>query len=270
MVTDGRLSDVAQQAGTDPDRRRQLGAGRRLRASRLGARPEGDRPVRPRPGLRRIDIAVGDVGRRAERASSPQGQLRRRARGAAVPRRRDASLLYPGNEPDRLLDRSPEMFIPVVQATVTYGGRHDRRAEPRRRPRQPGVSARGPAGRSADGRASPAAAWCAAGRGELDRSQPLSRARLGASVVALAGPDRARDGNRRPRAAGTIVGIAEDAVGEHLEVGADLLLREHVDDGSALVRGADEQQAARADRAREPACRRSAPCRRRSRHCWRG
>lgn len=31
--------------------------------------------------------------------------------------------LYPGSEPDRLLDRSAEMFLPVVGATVTMGGR---------------------------------------------------------------------------------------------------------------------------------------------------
>jgi hypothetical protein len=31
--------------------------------------------------------------------------------------------LYPGSEPDRLLDRSAEMFLPVVGATVTMGDR---------------------------------------------------------------------------------------------------------------------------------------------------
>lgn len=31
--------------------------------------------------------------------------------------------LYPGSEPDRLLDRATEMFVPVVDATATHEGR---------------------------------------------------------------------------------------------------------------------------------------------------
>ncbi len=31
--------------------------------------------------------------------------------------------LFPGSEPDRLLDRSNEMFVPVVDATASIGGR---------------------------------------------------------------------------------------------------------------------------------------------------
>lgn len=32
-------------------------------------------------------------------------------------------LLYPGSEPDSVLQRSSEMFVPVVDATATIGGR---------------------------------------------------------------------------------------------------------------------------------------------------
>ena len=31
--------------------------------------------------------------------------------------------LYPGSEPDSLLDRSSEMFVPIVEATATMGDR---------------------------------------------------------------------------------------------------------------------------------------------------
>ena len=79
MVTDGRLPDVLNKREPIPI------------ADVSWAPVDGSEPLAPAPGLKTIDPydlvlvftgidnAVGDVGRRAERPPSPQGQLRRRA-----------------------------------------------------------------------------------------------------------------------------------------------------------------------------------------------
>ena len=102
--------------------------------------------------------------------------------------------LYPGNEPDRLLDRSPEMFIPVVQATVTMGelaiGEPNRGVVLVNRAYLRGVQQVDPG----TGERPLATPGCSVGRGELDRSQSLTR--RGARPRGL----RRRLGRARPRA----------------------------------------------------------------------
>ena len=74
--------------------------------------------------------------------------------------------LYPGSEPERLLDRATEMFVPVVDATAYLDGQTLGRGD-RRDPRQPVLPARGRADRPADRRAAPEAARRAARRHQL-------------------------------------------------------------------------------------------------------
>ncbi len=87
--------------------------------------------------------------------------------------------LFPGSEPDRLLDRATEMFIPLVDATAYHDGRAADRGERRRGPGQPLLPARRRADRPADGDPGPDAAGRAAGRDELAGPLPLVAGRVG-------------------------------------------------------------------------------------------
>ena len=88
---DGRGPAVGcpQQARAGRHRGRQLGAGRWLRAARARPGPQDRRSVRPgdHPGRQRL--AARDERRREVRPPDPQGLVRGRARGAALPGRRD-------------------------------------------------------------------------------------------------------------------------------------------------------------------------------------
>ena len=237
----------AQQARTDRDHRRPVGPGRRLRADGRRARSQDRRSVRPgRRHRRRRFAARHDRGRQRPRTGSTRSRTRSRSRC-----RPTASIgtvyLHPGSEPDSLLSRSSEMFVPIVDATATMG---DRRVGPEHRdggPRQPPVHPRRRAGRcSGPGsatRSCPARRWAGrtgpiapdrrAGVGPGVRRARLPRARVGIRNPALGDRDRGRR--------------SEDAIGEDLEVGRDLLFREHLDHRPALVGGPDEEQAARSD-----------------------
>src|SRR5207245_6840006 len=121
MVIDGRLSDVLNRREPIPI------------VDVLWAPIDGSEPLAAAPGLKTIDpydlvlIFTGsgsdpemtDAERSAERVHKVNYDV-----ALEVPPYRvvGSVSLYPGNEPDRLLDRSPEMFIPVVEATVTRGG----------------------------------------------------------------------------------------------------------------------------------------------------
>ena len=165
--------------------------------------------------------------------------------------------LYPGSEPARLLDRSSEMFLPVVDARASLGGvpietdgvddilinrfylrgveQVDRStgraggADPRpdgRESRQHGLAGAGRPNPRPDGR----------------RPRPRARA-SGADGFLLAGEEpqaglRGRAGGRRD---------PEEGVGEGVEVRGDAFLGEHLDDRPALVGRTDEEQAAGAD-----------------------
>jgi hypothetical protein len=120
MVTDGRLSDVLNKREPIPI------------ADVSWAPVDGSEPLASAPGLKAIDpydlvlvftgstslSEMSDAERSANRVHKVNYDV-----GLEVPPYRvvGSVSLYPGNEPDRLLDRSPEMFIPVVQATVTLG-----------------------------------------------------------------------------------------------------------------------------------------------------
>ncbi len=75
--------------------------------------------------------------------------------------------LHPGSEPDRLLDRSSEMFVAIVDAVARLGDLEVTRPGGRRDPRQPVLPAWRRAGRQAHGRAAPEAARGPAGRRQL-------------------------------------------------------------------------------------------------------
>ncbi len=120
MLVDGRLSDVL-------NRREPIEI-----ADVRWAPADGTEPLTPAPGLKSIDpydlvlvfsgsgslSTMSDAERSAPRVHKVSYDVR-----LEVPPYRVVGTisLYPGTEPDRLLDRSPEMFIPVVQAYVTKG-----------------------------------------------------------------------------------------------------------------------------------------------------
>ena len=66
--------------------------------------------------------------------------------------------LHPGSEPDRLLDRSSEMFVAVADATARLGEVEVTDPRGRGHPRQPLLPAGRDPGRQADRRAAPEAA----------------------------------------------------------------------------------------------------------------
>ena len=82
--------------------------------------------------------------------------------------------LHPGSEPDRLLDRATEMFVPVVDAVAMFGDAAGRRSRRRDGPRQPLLPARRRAGRQADRAQGPEAARSAARRHHLARPVLIS------------------------------------------------------------------------------------------------
>ncbi len=148
-----------QQARADRDRRRHLGAGRRFVAARAGAGSEVDRSLRPRhrPGRRRLTARHDDDERTAHRVHKVSYEV-----ALEVPPYRVVGTvyLYPGSEPDSLLKRSSEMFVPIVDASATMGDQLVG-GDGVGHPGQPPVPARRRAGRRPDGRAASAAAGLA-------------------------------------------------------------------------------------------------------------
>ena len=93
---------------------------------------DGSAPLVPAPGLKSVDpydlilVLTGDVSlpdsgddeRAAHRVHKVSYEV-----ALEVPPYRviGTVLLYPGSEPDSLLNRSSEMFVPIVDATATLG-----------------------------------------------------------------------------------------------------------------------------------------------------
>jgi hypothetical protein len=122
MLVEGRLSDVLNRR--EP-----------IAITDVSWAPiDGSEPLAPAPGLKSIDpydlvlvLSGSDsmpVMSEEERAAHRVHKVNYEV-GLEVPPYRVVGTiaLYPGTEPERLLDRSPEMFIPVVGATVTAGDR---------------------------------------------------------------------------------------------------------------------------------------------------
>lgn len=121
MLVEGRLSDAL-------NRREPISL-----ADVQWAPMDGSEPMAAAPGLKSVDpydlvlVIAGEdslpVMTDAERSAH---KIHKVSYGVAleVPPYRVVGIvqLYPGYEPARLLDRSSEMFVPVVKATATMGG----------------------------------------------------------------------------------------------------------------------------------------------------
>ena len=121
MLIDGRISDALNKR--DPIDIVDV----------LWAPVDGSAALAPAPGLRNVDpydlvlVLAGDTladmteeERTAHRVHKVSYEV-----ALEVPPYRviGTVLLYPGSEPDSLLSRSSEMFVPIVDATATMGDR---------------------------------------------------------------------------------------------------------------------------------------------------
>ena len=95
---------------------------------------DGSAPLTPVPGLKTIDpydLILIMAGQTTLPTMSETEKVAHRVHkvsydvGIEIPPFRVVGtvLLYPGSDPNRLLDRATEMFIPVVQATAYHGTR---------------------------------------------------------------------------------------------------------------------------------------------------
>jgi hypothetical protein len=95
---------------------------------------DGSEPLSPAPGLKSVDpydliLVTGGADSQpamteAERNAHKVHKVTYEVALEAPPYRVVGTVqLYPGYEPARLLDRSNDMFVPVVDATVTAGGK---------------------------------------------------------------------------------------------------------------------------------------------------
>ena len=105
----------------------------RSRSATFDGRPvDGSQPLVPASGLKTVDpydlviVLAGDDSlpemTGAERSAHRVHKVSYEVALEAPPYRIVGTvLLYPGSEPDSLLNRSSEMFVPVVDATATIG-----------------------------------------------------------------------------------------------------------------------------------------------------
>lgn len=95
---------------------------------------DGSEPLAPAPGLKAVDPYDLIMVLAGEASLPPLDDAERTAHrvhkvsydvALEVPPFRVVGtvFLHPGSEPERLLDRATEMFVPVVDATAYYGGR---------------------------------------------------------------------------------------------------------------------------------------------------
>ena len=121
MLVDGRLSDAL-------NKREPIGI-----AGVSWAPIDGSEPLVPAPGLKSVDpydlviVLAGDDSLPSmsedERSAHKVHKVSYEVALEVPPFRVVGTiLLYPGSEPDSLLHRSSEMFVPVVAATATMGG----------------------------------------------------------------------------------------------------------------------------------------------------
>lgn len=122
MLVEGRLSDAL-------NKRQPIDL-----ADVQWAPMEGSEPLEPAPGLRSVDpydliLVLGGEDSlpamtEAERNAHKVHKVTYEVALEVPPYRVVGTVqLYPGYEPTRLLDRSNEMFIPVVNATATMAGK---------------------------------------------------------------------------------------------------------------------------------------------------
>jgi hypothetical protein len=122
MLVEGRMSDALNKRDPIPI------------ADVQWAPIDGSEPLAPAPGLKTVDpydlvivLAGGDSLPDATDAERTAHRVHKVSYEVAleVPPYRviGTVLLYPGSEPDSLLSRSSEMFIPVVEATASIGDR---------------------------------------------------------------------------------------------------------------------------------------------------
>lgn len=122
MVIEGRLSDALNKREPIPI------------ADVTWAPADGSQPLEPAPGLKSVDPydlllvltsadslpEMSEEERTAHRVHKVSYEV---ALEAPPYRVVGTVYLYPGSEPDSLLQRSSDMFVPVVDATATMGGR---------------------------------------------------------------------------------------------------------------------------------------------------
>ena len=136
--------------------------------------PDGSAPLEPAPGIKSVDpydlilVIAGEDSlpplTEAERSALKVHKVPYDVALELPPFRVIGTVfMHPGSEPDRLLDRSNEMFMPVAEAIAKLGRHRD--LGPRRRgdPRQPVLPAGRGADRPADGRAAADAARASMG-----------------------------------------------------------------------------------------------------------
>ncbi len=152
--------------------------------------PDGSTPLEEAPGLRSVDPYDLILVTAGEDSLPPLTDTERTALkvhkvaydvALEVPPFRVVGTVYlhPGSEPDRLLDRSSEMFVAIVDAVARLGRHRGHRPRGRRDPGQPLLPAGRRAGRQAHGRAAPEAARRPAGwhqlAGPLALTVPVAR-----------------------------------------------------------------------------------------------
>ena len=139
---------------------------------------DGSAPMEPAPGIKSVDpydlilVIAGEDSlpplTEAERSALKVHKVPYDVALELPPFRIIGTVfMHPGSEPDRLLDRSNEMFTPVAEAIAKLGGRRDLGPRRRGHPRQPVLPAGRGAGRPADRGAAPAPARGIDGRHEL-------------------------------------------------------------------------------------------------------
>ena len=122
MLVDGRLSDAL-------NKREPIAI-----AEVQWAPADGSEPLAPAPGLKTVDpydlvlVLAGDDSlptmSEQERTAHRVHKVSYEVALEAPPYRVVGTVqLYPGYEPVRLLDRSADMFVPVLEATATKGGK---------------------------------------------------------------------------------------------------------------------------------------------------
>lgn len=122
MVVEGRLSDAL-------NRREPISI-----VDMAWAPADGSEPLAPAPGLKSVDpydlvvVMTGDDSlpemSDEERTAHKVHKVSYEVALEAPPYRVVGTVyLYPGSEPDSLLQRSSDMFVPVVEATATMGER---------------------------------------------------------------------------------------------------------------------------------------------------
>ena len=174
MMIDGRLSDALNKR--EPIALEDV----------TWAPADGSAPMAPAPGLKSVDpydlvlVLTGDDSlpgmTNDERNAHKVHKVSYEVALEAPPYRVVGTVyLYPGSEPNSLLQRSSDMFVPIVDASAFLGQAADRVGPVRDGPRQSPVSARRRTGRRPDRGAPREAARVVDGRHQLDRPVALTR-----------------------------------------------------------------------------------------------